>query len=96
VDAAKNADVTSLEFLTERNLEHEHGQSEEEQTEQVGHEEEGAAPLEGEVGESPEVSEANAVAHDGQDERGVGLPPGPACFSIDGIIEKRNKTLYQI
>ena len=75
VDATEDTDVTALEFLAESELHECNGDADGEEASQVGHEEESATPGEAEVGEAPEVSEADTVADHSEDEGHAGEPP---------------------
>ena len=75
VDASEDTDVTALKLLTERHLHERDGNANEDQARPVGDEEEGSSPGEAQVGEAPEVAEADAVAHHRED---VGHPAEPA------------------
>ena len=74
VDSTEHTNITTLELLTERELEHEHGDTEEEEADQVGDEEKSTTPLEAEVRETPEVTKTNGGSNGGQDE-GVLIDP---------------------
>jgi hypothetical protein len=60
VDTSEDTDVTTLELLSERELEHEHRKPEEEEAKEVGHEEETTTMLEAKIGETPEVSQSDS------------------------------------
>ena len=70
MDSTEHTNISTLELLSERELEHEHGETEEEEAAQVGHKEEGTTPLEAEVGETPEVTKTNGGT-DGGEHKGV-------------------------
>jgi hypothetical protein len=75
VDATEHTDVTTLEELSEGELKHHHGETQEEESEQVGDEEDTTTPLEAEVRETPEVTESNGGSDSGEDERHTASPP---------------------
>jgi len=68
VDAAEHTDVTALELLAEGELHEGHGDTDEEEADEVGDEEESTTPGVAQVGEAPEVTEADGVADHGEDE----------------------------
>lgn len=70
VDSSEHTNVTSLEKLTEGELEEHHWETEEHEGDQVGDEPDTTTPFEGKVGESPEVTETNGGSDSGEDEGG--------------------------
>jgi len=74
VDATEHTNVTSLEQLSEGELKHHHGETQEEESEQVGDEEDATSPLVSKVRETPEVSKTNSGTDSGQDEGSTSCP----------------------
>ena len=74
VDSTEHTDVTALELLAERELHESDGDANREEANEVGYEEESAAPRVAEVGETPEVSEADTVADHSKNESGAREP----------------------
>ena len=68
MDTAEHTDVTTLELLAEGELHKGHGDTDEEEANEVGDEEESTTPSVAQVGEAPEVTEADGVADHGEDE----------------------------
>jgi len=87
VDSSEYTDVTALEFLTERELHESNGDANGEQADPVGDEEQGATPFEAEIGESPEVTEADTVADHSEDESRTTQPSSTFCVSA--IVSER-------
>ena len=75
MDGSEHTDVTTLELLSERELEHEHWQTQEEEGQEVWHEEKTATVLVAEVWESPEVTESDSGTDSGENK---GHWAGPA------------------
>lgn len=76
VDSTEHTDVTSLEFLTERELHKCNGDTNGKEADPVGDEEEGTSPLIAQVGETPEVSKTDTVADHSKDKGGATEPSG--------------------
>ena len=74
VDSTEDTDVTALELLSERHLHEGDRDSNEEEAAQVRDEEQSTTPSVAQVGEAPEVAEADTVADHSQDEGGVAQP----------------------
>jgi len=68
VDTAEHTDVTTLEQLSEGQLEHHHGETQEEESEQVGDEEDTTTPFVAEVRETPEVTETDSGSNSSKNE----------------------------
>ena len=85
VDSSEHTDVTALELLTEGQFHECHGETDEEEADEVGNEEGGTTPGEAEVGETPEVSEADTVANHGKNE-GHATQPARSLFFSCGIV----------
>ena len=90
VDSTEHTDVTSLEFLTKRELHECYGDTNAEEADPVGDKEEGTTPLIAQVGETPEVSKTDTVADHGEDEGGATEPSGSfrAFISISEDVEE--------
>jgi len=94
VDSTEHTDVTSLELLTERELEHKHGDTNEEKAAQIGDEEEGSTPFEAKVRETPEVSKTDCGSDSGEDESG-GVCPPLTTISFISISEEFNELTHE-
>lgn len=60
VHTSEHTNISLLEDLSEGELKHEHGDTEEEEAEKIGDEEKSTTPLVAEIGESPEVTETDS------------------------------------
>ena len=94
VDAPEDTDVTTLELLAESQLHERNGQADEEEADKVGDEESSTAPREAEIGESPEVAEADTVANHSEDESHATEPARSLFFRIGSVIETPMKASY--
>lgn len=74
VDTTEHTDVTTLEFLTHRQLKEHHRDTNKEKAEQVGDEENSTTILVREVRESPEVTKTNGRSNSSENERAVARP----------------------
>ena len=74
MDSTEDTDISALELLTERQLHESDGDTDSEEAYEVRNEEECATPGEAQVGETPEVSEADTVADHSEDEGPTGEP----------------------
>ena len=87
MDASEDTDVSTLELLTEGQLHECDGEADEEEAEEVGDEEGGTAPLEAEIGESPEVTETDTVADHSKDEGHATQPARSLLFGVGRVSE---------
>ena len=84
MDSSEHSNITTLELLAETELHECHWNTNGQEANPVGNEEERSAPLKAQVRETPEVSEADTVAHHSQDESGSAQPSGP--LSVISVI----------
>ena len=95
VYSSEHSNVTALELLAETKLHEGHRNTNGEKADPVGDEEEGTAPLEAQIGEAPEVSEADTVANHSQDESGTAQPAGSLSI-ISLIREKPRSDVFRV
>ena len=96
MDAPEHADVATLELLSKGQLHERHGQTDKEEADEVGDEEGRATPLEAEVGESPEVAEADTVADHGEDERHATQPTRSLFLGLRIVREAPNQAVFAL
>ena len=87
VNTSEHSNITTLELLAETELHEGHRNTNGKQADPVGNEEEGSTPLEAQVRETPEVSEADAIANHSQDESCSTQPAG--SFSVISFIREK-------
>jgi hypothetical protein len=68
VNSSEHTNVTTLEELTEGEFKEHHGETEEHKSDKVRDEPDTTTPFEGEVRESPEVTESDGGTDSGKDE----------------------------
>jgi hypothetical protein len=73
--------------LTQAELKNQHGDTEEHQAQGVGNQEASASVLEAEIGESPQVAQADSAADGGYNEGEVG---GPAIAVLLSVSHSKN------
>ena len=77
VNTSEHSNITALEFLAETEFHEGHWNTNGDEANPVGNEEQSSAPLEAQVGETPEVSKADTVADHSQNKCGSAQPASP-------------------
>ena len=77
VNTSEHSNITTLEFLAQTKLHEGHRNTNSEEANPVGNEEQGSTESVAQVGETPEVSQADTVADHSQNESGSAQPASP-------------------
>lgn len=74
VDSTEHTNVTTLEQLSKGELKQHHGKTQEEESKEVGNEEDTSSPLVSQVRETPEVTETNGRSNSSENEGNTASP----------------------